>query len=106
MEPGGGPGDGGGSKGAVAAGVHLRLHPLAVCGAARAGRRLVLVPDTGQQQRAEPGIQRRAVARVRVEHGVVVPGVDVGVGVVDVVDAGVATGALGVQAVGPALRQG
>lgn len=42
------------------------------------------------------------------EHGVVVPGVDVGVRVrmVDVVDIGVATRALGAQAVGPAIREG
>lgn len=73
---------------------------------ARAGRRLVLTPDAGQQQGAEPGIQRRAVGRVRMEHGVVVAGVEVRVRMVEVVDAGVATGALRVQAVGPAVRQG
>lgn len=60
----GGPGDRSGCEGAVAAGVHLRLHPLAVRGTACAGRCLVLVPDTGQQQGAEPGIQCRAVGRV------------------------------------------
>lgn len=64
MERRGGPGDRGGCEGAAAAGVHLCLHPHAVCGAACAGRRLILVPDTGQQQRAEPGIQCRAVGRV------------------------------------------
>lgn len=64
MERRGGPGDGGGGEGAVAAGVHLCLHPLAVWRTACAGRRLVLIPDTGQQQRAEPGVQRGAVGRV------------------------------------------
>lgn len=39
------------------------------------------------------------------EHGVVVAGVDVRVGMVDVVDSRVATRALGVQAVGPTVRQ-
>lgn len=40
------------------------------------------------------------------EHGVVVvAGVDVRVGMVDVVDSRVAAGALGVEAVGPAVRQ-
>lgn len=46
---------------AAAAGVHLRLHPLAEWGAPRAGGRLGVVPDPGQQQRIEPVIQRRAV---------------------------------------------
>lgn len=42
------------------------------------------------------------------EHGVVVPGVDVWVGVwvVDIVDIGVATRALGAQAVRPAIGEG
>ena len=42
------------------------------------------------------------------EHGVVVPGVDVcmGVRVVDVMDIGVAACALGVQVVGPAFGEG
>ncbi len=108
MEGRGGPGDRGSRDGAVAAGVHLCLHPLTVWGTPRAGGRLVLVPNTRQQQRIKPGVQCRAVCRVRMEHGVVVPGVDVGVGVrmVDVVDTGVATCALGVQAVGPAVGEG
>lgn len=105
MERRGGPGDRGGCEGAVAAGVHLCLHPHAVCGAACVGRCLILGPDTRQQQRAEPGIQCRAVGRVWMEHGVVVAGVDVRVGMVDVVDSRVATWALGVQAVGPTVRQ-
>lgn len=48
------------------------------------------------------------MGRVGVEHGVVVPGVNVGVGVrmVDVVDVGVAACALGAQAVGPGVREG
>lgn len=108
MEGRGSPGDRGSRAGAVAAGVHLRLHHLAVRGTPRAGGRLVLVPNAGQQQRIEPGIQCRAVGRVRMEHGVVVPGVDVGMGVrvIDVVDVGVAARALGAQAVGPAVREG
>ena len=108
MEGWGGPGDRGSRDGTVAAGVHLRLHPLVVRGTPRARCRLVLVPHAGQQQRVKPGIQRWAVGRVRMEHGVVVPGVDVGVGVrmVDVVDVGVAARALGVQTVGPAVREG
>lgn len=108
MEGRGRPGDRGSRDGAVAAGVHLRLHPLAVRGAPRAGGRLVLVPNARQQQGIEPGIQCWAVGWVRMEHGVVVPGVDVWVRVrmVDVVDVGVATRALGAQAVGPAIREG
>lgn len=105
MKRRGGPGDRGGCEGAVAAGLHLCLHPHALCGATGAGRGLVLVPDTGQQQRAEPGVQSRAGSRVWMEHGVVVAGGDVRVGMVDVVDSRVATRALGVQAVGPAVRQ-
>lgn len=105
MKGRGGPGHRGGCEGAVAAGVHLCLHPRTVCRAAGAGGGLILVPDTGQQQRTEPGIQCWAVGRVWMEDGVVVAGVDVRVGMVDVVDSRVATGALGVQAVGPTVRQ-
>lgn len=64
MEGRGRPGDRGSHDGAVAAGLHLCLHPLAVRGAPRAGSRLALVPHTGQQQRVKPGIQCCAVGRV------------------------------------------
>lgn len=96
MEGGRGPGHRGSRDGAAAAGLHLRLHPLTVRGTRCAGARLVLVPNSGQQQRIKPGIQGWAVGGVWVEHGVVVPGVDVGMRVIDVVDIGVATLALGI----------
>lgn len=64
MEGRGGPGDRGSRDGAAAAGVHLRLHPLAVRGTPGTGARVVLVPNARQQQRAEPGIQRWAVGLV------------------------------------------
>lgn len=64
MKGGGGPGDRSSRHGAVVAGVHLRLHTLAERGTPCAGGRLVLVPDSGQQQRVKPRIQCWAVGRV------------------------------------------
>lgn len=57
MECRGSPGDRGSRDGAAAAGVHLRLQPLAEWGTPCAGGRLALVSNTGQQQRIKPGIQ-------------------------------------------------
>lgn len=92
------PGHGGGCD--VAA-LCLRLHPLAERRASRAGALLALAPDGGQQQRAEPVLQRcGAVGGVRVEHGVVAA-VDV-----RVVDVRVGAGGLRVEPVGPGVRDG
>lgn len=69
-----------------------------------AGGRLALVPHAGQQQRAEPGVERGAVGGVGVEHRVVVWVSWVhamAVGVVDLVDVGVRGAGLGV--VGPGV---
>lgn len=74
-------------------------------GAPCAGTGLALVPNSRQQQGVKAGVQSRAVGGVRVQHGVVVPAVDVGVGV-RVVDVGVsAAAALRAQAVGPAVGE-
>lgn len=77
-------------------------------GAAGAGGGLALAPNARQQQCIESGIQRWAVGRVCVKHGLMVPGVDVGTDVrmVNIVDVGVGTRVLGAQTVGPALGEG
>lgn len=90
----------------VAAGFDPCLHPLAVWGTPCVGGCLTLAPNTRQHEWIESGIQCRAVSWVCMKHGVMVPSVDVGVGMVDVMNIWVTACALVVQAVGPAIRKG
>lgn len=110
MEGWRGPGDRSCRDGTVAAEIHFCFTSFTVWGATSACSSLTLTPNTWQQQCIESGIQSWAVGWVWMKHRVMMPCVDVGMGpwvwVIDIMNIGVATCALGTQTVCPAIRKG